>query len=441
MKHKTFWGALPLTVTVVLFMSCTSVAHYEKIDAAVFAGNYAGGLAEIEAAKETAYKSKDRVLYYLESGMLAHYAGMHEQSISALNDAERAIEETFTKSISMEVSTYLVNDNSQEYPGEDYEDIYLNAFKALSFYHTGSLDGALVEIRRIDNKLRFLSTRYGTAITNAQKAALEKDENVPAVDSADATVKFNNSALARYLGMLFYRADGKRDDARIDRNEVRLAFANQPGVYNFPVPSSLDAELEIPAGRARLNVIAFTGLSPVKQQETARLQLGSSNWIKIALPVLVARPVPVTRMEVVLENGVTFPLELLEDMNAVAVETFKQKAAFIYFKSILRSTVKTATSMVMKEQAQDRSGELGLFLAVASLGTQIYAEASEQADLRISRYFPSRASVGGLTLDPGVYNFSVNFYGAGNQLLHQQVFHQFEVQAQKLNLAEAICIR
>jgi len=436
------YRSIALSVVLVpLLLGCTSLAHYKKIDARVADRDFVGGLQILDSVENPNYQSRDRVLFFLNAGMLSYYAGLHDRAISLLGEAEVAIEEAFTKSISMEVGSFLVNDNTREYPGEDYEDIYLNLFKAMAFYHQGSIESALVEIRRVNNKLRYLSAKYGTAITNAQKVAIEQSGDVPAFNDASGTVQFNNSALARYLGMLFYRADANWDSARIDRNEVRLAFANQPSVYSFPVPSTLNGELETPPGMARLNVVAFAGLSPIKIEEVSRVMLPSGNWIKFALPILQMRPSQVKYAELVLSDGRRLRLELIEDMAAVAAETFRQNAAFIYFKSVIRASAKTVAAVALGEQARKTDGEAGAIMLLASIGTQIFAEATEQADLRISRYFPGKALVAGIDLEPGIYDFVIDFYGYDGRLLHQQIYTSQEIRADRLNLVEALCIR
>ncbi len=433
--------ALSAALAVTALSGCSSVAHYADIDAAVMRGDYQDGLAKVRAAKDDSYGKNDRVLYYLDEGMIAHYAGEFGESSASLGEAERAIESAYTKSVTLAASSFLVNDNVLEYPGEDYEDLYLNAFNSLNYYRAGDLEGALVEIRRVDNKLKFLSTKYGTAISNAQSAVLEKTSDEIPYDSEEARVEFTNSALGRYLSMLFYRGEGKWDDARIDSDQIRLAFANQPRVYAFAPPASLPDELSVPAGKARLNVVSFSGLSPIKTENTTRIQLGSSNWLKISLPVMTQRPSRVARTEVVLDSGESFDLELIEDIGAVATETFRQKAALIYFKTIARSLVKTSSSIALKEQSRqtDDSGA-SLLLGVLSLGTQLYAEASEQADLRLSRYFPSKAYVGGITIDPGACSFSVRYYDGSGDIIREQRFENVDVRANRLNLTEAICI-
>ncbi len=438
MKKNLYFALLACAFT--LAASCASVAHYNEIDADVMEGNFAGGLAKVRAAKEKSYEAKDRVVYYLDEGMLAHFAGAYTESAESLQSAERAISENFTKSVTTEVSSYLVNDNVLEYAGEDYEDVYLNAFNALNYFHSGSTDGALVEIRRVDNKLKGIATKYGTATTNAQKASLDKSSEIP-YDKEAMTSRFTNSALARYLSMLFYRSEGRFDDARIDRDQVKLAFANQPFVYSFALPPSLDDELSVPKGKARLNFISFNGMSPVKHESVTRIRISHDNWIKISLPVIFRRPSEIARTEVKFDSGETTDLALIEDLSAVAEETFRQKAGFIYFKTIVRSIAKTTTSAVMDEASDQASGDAALLLGLLSLGTQIYAEASEQADLRMSRYFPSQALVGGINLAPGSYSFTVNYYDSANRLVQSRRFENVEVKAKKLNLVEAVCIK
>lgn len=143
-----------------------------------------------------------------------------------------------------------------------------------------------------------------------------------------------------------------------------------------------------------------------------------------------------------LDSGENFELELIEKLGAVARETFKQRAAIIYVKTILRSLTKTTSSALLDEGAShaDDPGA-ALLLGLLSLGTQVYAEASEQADLRMSRYFPDRAHVGGITVDPGVYTVTVTWYDSGNNLVQQTVYDGVEIKSNRLNLLEAVCMQ
>ncbi|MDR0997662.1 MAG: hypothetical protein LBL70_01225 [Treponema sp.] len=427
-----------LSLIVFLFISCAS-APFARLDGKLEEGDYSGGVTLLEKRKKALYTGRDTILYYLDKGMLAHYAGLYKDSSDLLESGERAMEAAFTKSITQEIGSYLVNDTTRDYDGEDYEDIYINTFNALNYYHRGELEDAMVEIRRMSNKLQYLSAKYGAVITNLQQKALEENSSLPSDEKAPS--QFSDSALARYIGMLFYRGAGRWDDARIDGDRLRVAFANAPDVYRQREPSSLGEEMDVPGGMARLNVIAFGGLSPIKEQETLRIPIPPMRYVKIALPKMTPRPSQIRRIEVALDSGERFPLELLEDIEAVARETYKEKEKVIYLKTIIRATVKGATSSVLEAAAADQDNSAGLILSILSLGAQVYAEASEQADLRISRYFPGKAYVGGINLEPGLYSFSVTYYGQSDKPLGVFRYKDVPVMENRLNLTEAVCLR
>jgi hypothetical protein len=420
-------------------VSCAS-NPYIKIDNAVHRENFDAGIHILESDKKNIYKS-DLILYYLDKGMLTHYARDFEESSRLLEEGERAIEAAFTKSITEGIASYLVNDTVRAYDGEDYEDIYINAFNALNYYHRQDPEGALVEIRRMNIKLQALAAKYGVLTTNLRQKALEEiGSGFPGEDKAgDST--FSNSALARYLGLLFYRGAGKPDDARIDLEELRLAFARFPQVYTYPLPASLEEEMTIPPGMARLNVLGFSGLSPIKEQSTLRLPLLDGKYIKIALPVMVYRPSDVGRIEVVFDSQEGFTLELLEDLEAVARETFKEHLKVIYLKSIIRAAAKGITAVVFDEIGRKEEGLTGAVFGLLGLGTQIFTEISESADLRLSRYFPAKAYVGGVTLKAGNYSFSVNYYNREGKKIAAFRYDDMPVQPNKLNLVEVICLQ
>jgi hypothetical protein len=140
-------------------------------------------------------------------------------------------------------------------------------------------------------------------------------------------------------------------------------------------------------------------------------------------------------VEAVFDTGQRFTLEVIEDISAVAGETFKQKAGVIYLRSSIRAVAKGVTAAALSESREsDLAAVLGLF-------TQIYAEVSEQADLRISRYFPGRALAGGITLEPGLYSYRVNFYDHSGSVIQSDRFEEVEIKSGALNLAEVLCLR
>jgi hypothetical protein len=111
------------------------------------------------------------------------------------------------------------------------------------------------------------------------------------------SIEFSHSALADYLGMLYSRRLGATADLSYFHGQVTSAFSSQPHLYPFSVPSRVDEELSVPSGKARVNVIAFSGLEPYKQEVSQYLPVSRSGWMKIALPEMEGRQSMSSRVE------------------------------------------------------------------------------------------------------------------------------------------------
>ena len=420
------------------FISCAGAPQrHPEIDELAAAGSFTAALQTMDrerGSRRSVYRAeRNTLLFYLNRGMLRHHAGLWEESLQDLHEAEHIIEELFTRSLTMDTASFLVNDTVRPYSGEDYEDIYINVFNALNLYHLGNIYGALVEIRRVNEKLAVLEDRHTRAVETARGANPAMAE----VDFEIEAVQFSNSALARYLSLLFSRAMGNMDNVRIDHEQLLLAYQLAPNVYNHPVPSSVADELDIPQGMARLNIIAFAGLSPIKEEENivVPLPLPAPNHIlNFALPVMVDRPSGIEVIEVTLNTGERFRLELLEDMGAVAHETFRARRSSIMARTIARNVIRLTAGEGGAAVAARFGGDLAG--TATRWGARLASGLVEQADLRISSFIPGRAYVGGINLYPGTYSITVNFYGAGRRLIATEQHHNMVVREGTLNLAQ-----
>lgn len=180
---------------------------------------------------------EDEVLYRLENGMLTHYRERWDESAKHFQQADRAIERHYTKDISKNLQSLLINDLQLPYTGEPYEGIYLTAFNCLNYLHQDDLQGALVEMRQITHKLELLNDRNrGLAKSlmkrdTAQAAVKQADEKIEDVDllTEDETPPEiqQNSALGRFLTTTLYGKTGSPDDANIELQKLRTALEDQ----------------------------------------------------------------------------------------------------------------------------------------------------------------------------------------------------------------------
>jgi hypothetical protein len=114
---------------LVFMVSCvTSSTTFREIDSSVNRADFSSAIKAIEtsqAGRKPLYNERNAISLFLDLGLLEHYAGNHAASSRHLQNAERLIEEAYTKSITQGFLTFIVNDTMRDYPGEDFEDIYI----------------------------------------------------------------------------------------------------------------------------------------------------------------------------------------------------------------------------------------------------------------------------------------------------------------------------
>jgi hypothetical protein len=325
----------------------------------------------------------------------------------------------------------------------------------LNYYHNNNLEEAMVEIRKItmpNGKLDLLSVKYEEGNRLAAQYLLETLHSIGFMANLELPrgepVVFSDSALARYLSALFYQGQGKEDDARIEFDRLHSTFSGNPKVYYNPIPKSAGDAKNVPLGKARLNVIGFTGLSPVKEEKIYNqffpfFKNQALRHTQFKLPVLVKRPSAIDRIQVEINGQQSFDLELLEDMGAVSRETYNARFANIFFKTYIRTVIKYAAADAASRFGRKNGNEKEtgwLVRLAASIAGKMTVDSTEAADIRMGRYFPDKAYIGGINLEPGTYSGTVTFYNKGRAIAMND-FNELNVRANALNLIEAASLK
>lgn len=447
---------------LLLFLSsCASMMtmnqQYQHMDDLLVNRKFEEASNIIEDAKEKGqYEEKDKVLYYLDIGMLNYYNGEYSDSVDNLTAAEYGIEELYTKSVGKAIASGLLNDNALDYFGEDYEDIYLNIFKALSFLQMNQYDSAMVELRRVNIKLNMLEDKYREVLDQYNQSEGAESE-LQALES-----RFHNDVLARYLSLLLFREEGDFDGARIDSEKIEDAFFQQSHLYQFDQPPMPELEY---GDKALLNFVAFTGRSPAKLAHTIFIDSGhnmvfltyqgeSKDYVnrligfhsiimpgvqpgfhfKFELPFLSSRGSDINSVSVLVDGVEAGQLYLTEDMERIAEETFKLKQPWIVGKTVTRTVTKGIVKEAGKSAINDQIGGLGGLLA--GLAMDIAVDATENADTRLSQFFPAFAYTGEVDVAPGMHEIQLIYYSNG-----REVFRDYkgmvDVQPDSLNLVQS----
>src|SRR5690606_7562575 len=131
----------------------------------------------------------DQLVYLLDYGTALQIARRYEESNAAHIAADDLAEIQDNHSISTITGSLLFNEEMVQYKGEHFEKVLINAFLAINFVMLGRLDEALVETRRLHEKLDKLRL--------------------------DGVAEFDRNEFALYLSALLSEADGDWDNAYI----------------------------------------------------------------------------------------------------------------------------------------------------------------------------------------------------------------------------------
>lgn len=378
------------------------------------------------------YKDKDNVLFNLEMGLAQHFNNQFDSSSAHFTEAEEQIEQLYTKSISRGLKSFLItNDNTLEYNGEDYEDIYLNVFKSLNFIHQDNIEAALVEARRIAFKLSQLEMKY-----KGMANALAKTDTLAKTEWRAGEANIQNSALGHYLSGLLYAKSGKPDDARIEYEKMLQSFNEQPGIYGFKKPESEALKRIQDPDSFNLLLTGFAGRAPVKRQNDVRTYLPDEDiYLKFSLPSLHLYRSQVDRVQAVINDTLNIPVHLIEEMDVVAKEVYKVKEPIIYARAFARSLVKAIGTNSVSRAIEKENEDLGV---LANIFGKIGQEISEKADLRSWQTMPGKAYANVIKLNPGNHTIRMEYINESGRLLYASDHHIQISSADELELIETL---
>ena len=378
------------------------------------------------------YKSKDQVLYNLEYGTVLHFSGDYDSSSVAFSDAENQIESLYTKSISQGIQSLILSDNALAYDGEEYENIYLNAFKTLNYMHLEDWEGALVESRRIALKLEQLDIRL-----NGLSSIFAKQDSTNIADWTPKKANIQSSALGRYLSTILYAKTGKADDARIEFDRLKRSVTEQETIRRYNGPSA--NELPDLTDTRSYNVVlsSFTGFAPAKVQNDIRTFFGEEAdiYLKFSFPELFLFDTEVANVKVTVNGKDEHYLDMIEEMDVVAAEVYEAKQPIIYGRALARAVLKSVGARSIRKKAQKQSDGLGFLAGVLSILGQ---EVSEKADLRGWQTLPGQAWTQVLRLPEGDHTVKIEYLSREGFTLFEEIQTLEVDESTELKLIESI---
>ncbi len=366
-----------------------------------------GEIREAETAldgSEPAENHRNRVLYDLNKGVVLHIQDRYADSSRFFENAYRYIE-NYSRNPAAEISALFSNPKVTPYKPDDFESVLIHYYKAVNAVFLNNYQDALVECRRINNKLKAMNASYD-AHKNRYSADAFAWNLLGMIFEASGEI---NNAFVSYRNAYDAYRDVYAEHFGVDppyqlredllRSAKNLGFHDERSFYERQF--EMDAET-ISTGTREAVVLVNNGLGPVKDEwsinfyvvrgeggavvfENEELglafrfflggrggsdDLGDLRFIRVAFPKYVERK-PLYDGGYVVSGGKRYPLEIAEDINAIAFKTLEDRMVREMAKALLRLAVKQATEEIVR----DADPKLGALLSIVNA-------ISEQADTR-----------------------------------------------------------
>ncbi len=424
-----------------------------------------GPVEAIERARGN-YPARDRVLYGMDLGMANNVVGNYRESAKIFRDTDRIIQELYTKSVTNILLAYQTNDLVMPYRGLPFERVMVNLVNSLNYAGTGDWSGALVETRKIREKLVVYNRRYPEAAAPPGKYAaysgparrLLDQHNIPYNPSQ--LNHYTDDAFARFLSGVYEEAQvhaGGVDyqSAFLSYKKALEAYEKNRELFGTPVPAFLARPLLRTADAAgRVDHLArykreFSGVQwiPSGTFETMghvvfvgyngrmfhlvseRMAfpfpiMGQFVMISLAFPKPVGGGTTVRGHDIQALDAANRPVasvrsELGEDLRAIGTTNFQDHLKRIVLREAIRAIIKTTEQVVAQQQAGKSGGALGQLIAAVVGG--VATVVSDIADTRSWRTLPATFDYAQLDLPPGTYSIRLKTDGGDGRTTESRV--------------------
>ncbi len=392
---------------------------------------------------------RNRLLYYLNRGYVSWMLGDYPHSVDFLNTAENTIDD-YSKHLGAEALALISNPMVKPYRAEDFEVVMVNCFKAINYMQMYQPDEAMVECRRINLKLNNLNDKYKNHKNRYQRDAFA---HVMMGLLYDSNGDYNNAFIAYRNALEVYEADYEKNfdvgvPRQLKQDILRTAYINGFGEeldfyerkFNMkyttqkkpqselvfiwmngfgPFKDEWSINFTVVKGQGGLVTFANEGLGL-----TFPFYIGSSSdeatfsdlkLVRVAFPKYVERK-PTSQSATISLGGKSYPLELAENINAIAFKTLNDRFMREMASSLLRVAAKQAMEAVTSEKDKNLGAIVGLVNA-----------ATEKADTRNWQSLPYNISYTRIPLTAGDNNLSLNVQMIDGKILK----HEIPVQAKE----------
>lgn len=432
-------------LSLLLFGCASYHTRSYKVQSAFANGNLSQAATEVNKSR-ILKKERNRLLYFLEAGTIESVRGNYLASNDYFEKAYLIIEDE-KNSLGGEFLRYTMNPMMTDYTPENHEVIYIHYYKALNYLRLSDLDKALVEVKRMDNKIKRLDTKYKS------KNKFQDDALIHLVMGIvyDAGADYNNAFIAYKNALKLYEGPYKTQlgistPLQLKSDLIRTAylsgfpedgrrFEKQFGITYKPSPVGSGTALVIwqngltpiktesgftftsqpgVAGNITFNSDEFVdGFSfPQPTDNNEKTSLNELRTFRVVLPKYTSRPPVFNSASLSISDGTNYNLYLVEDVEKVARQCLSDRLLREMSTVLIRIAIKKGTEIALRKAAENAKKEKDKNgLEAAALGVMLFNTFSEKADTRNWQTLPNAIFYTRIVKQPGNYQATFKFNG------------------------------
>jgi uncharacterized protein len=455
----------------IVTVTCTrSVQRFDLLaNATDGTKSYTSAIKQIRVNKDL-YGTTNRLLYYLDQGLLFQYGEAYDSSLQQLEMAEKIDDELYARSITNEAASLLTNDLLRPYRPRRYERILFHQFMAFDYIANNTFDDALVESRKMQ------------LITDAYKSGDKIKE------------KYEDDGMANYLSSIIYEAQDERDNSLISLYKSVDAYQHSPceipatieamaysrflandraadiQSLNLPPPDSSATVTGVTMGESEIIFIGFAGKSPhleetvfegtyivgglivgsyinpagekvqlvlpapplpeppdesEKEKQNEKTSTGTTFHIKMAFPQPIPTPSKTAGFRVIVDESATewASIELTNTEKLLAQE-IEDNREITLARTAIRLVLRTIAAQNAKERMETSSAVANLLLNV---GTDVLSDQLEKADTRLCFLFPRAIHIIRIPVAPGTHRIMARAIGNDSTVITDRKWNEINV--------------
>ena len=448
---------------VFLLLSCSlSLQRIDLLSQATSQGSFLKAAADIKK-NETLYGSNDRLLYFLDQGLLFHYAGDYQSSLENLEKAEDVVAELYARSVTNEAASLLINDLVRPYRGRRHERILLHQFIAFNYLAKNQYDEALVETRKVqlvfdafssDSELAHkyqddgMSHYISSIVYEAQQ---EKDNSLISIFKSVSAYQKSPLKLPDAVNNLAYyrfKRNGREEDIRLlnlaptasqdeveglnskDGEIIFIGYAGKSPVIKEAIFSGtyvvggFISGTYRKAGSEPVRIILPAPPLPASELEKLenkeKTKAGTTFHLKLALPEAVRRPSETKSFRILLDSGQQeHNSMILTDTDVLIEQDIESNRTLDLTRAAIRVVLRMLTTQYAKNQLESET-PLGNILI--STGLDLLTDQLERADTRLCFILPKTIQIARIPVKPAKHRIEVFALNSSGNVIGKKVW-------------------